>query len=94
MARRPAVEGKTPDQLRLMRRAGRVVARTLDAVVAEVRPGVTTAELDAVAAACRSGQGPGDPYKNFLWNVKPKERKSNGQRDTSQIMSGLNRMRD
>ena len=50
MTRRPAVEVKTPDQLRLMRRAGLVVARTLDAVVAQVGPGVTTAELDAVAA--------------------------------------------
>ena len=40
--RRPAVEVKTPDQLRLMRRAGLVVAQTLDAVAAEVRPGVTT----------------------------------------------------
>ena len=51
MPRRPAVEVKTPDQLRLMRRAGLVVARTLDAVVAQVRAGVTTRELDAVAAA-------------------------------------------
>ena len=50
MAARPSVEVKTPDQLRLMRRAGLVVARTLDAVVAEVRPGTTTLELDAVAA--------------------------------------------
>ncbi|RYZ31986.1 MAG: type I methionyl aminopeptidase, partial [Propionibacteriaceae bacterium] len=34
-----------------MRRAGLVVARALDAVVAQARPGVTTRELDAVAAA-------------------------------------------
>ena len=57
MPRRPAVEVKTPDQLRLMRRAGLVVARTLDAVVAEARPGVTTAELDAVAAASIAAAG-------------------------------------
>ena len=44
------VELKTPDQLRLMRRAGRVVAATLAATVAAVRPGVTTHELDALAA--------------------------------------------
>jgi methionyl aminopeptidase len=48
--RRTSVEVKTPDQLRLMRRAGLVVARTLDAVVAEVRLGITTRELDVVAA--------------------------------------------
>ena len=38
-----------------MRRAGLVVARTLDAVAAQARPGVTTAELDAVAAATYRG---------------------------------------
>ena len=57
MPRHPAVEVKTPDQLRLMRRAGLVVARTLDSVVAQVRAGVTTAELDAVAAASIAAAG-------------------------------------
>ncbi len=41
---------KTPDQIAKMRHAGRVVAAVLRAVRAAVRPGVTTAELDAVAA--------------------------------------------
>ena len=59
-----------------------------------IEPGRIHEKLDAVQAACRSGQGPGDPYKNFLWNVQPKSRKSNGQRETSQIMSGLDRMKD
>jgi len=44
------VELKTPDQLRLMRRAGVVVAAAIATTVAEVRPGVSTRELDAVAA--------------------------------------------
>lgn len=44
------VELKTPDQLRQMRRAGLVVAAAIAATAAQVRPGVTTAELDAVAA--------------------------------------------
>lgn len=57
MPRRPIVEVKTPDQLRLMRRAGLVVARTLDAVAAQVRPGVTTLELDTVAAATIAAAG-------------------------------------
>lgn len=44
------VELKTPDQLRQMRRAGLVVHAAIAATLAEVAPGVTTRELDAVAA--------------------------------------------
>jgi len=43
-------ELKTIEQLRLMRRAGLVVARTLAAVADEIRPGVSTADLDQLAA--------------------------------------------
>ncbi|TMC72175.1 MAG: type I methionyl aminopeptidase [Chloroflexi bacterium] len=41
---------KTPAQMGKMREAGRVVAAMLDACRASVRPGVTTAELDRLAA--------------------------------------------
>jgi methionyl aminopeptidase len=41
--------GKSPEELDRMRRAGRIVAATRGRVLAAVRPGVTTAELDAVA---------------------------------------------
>ncbi len=44
------IEIKTPDQLAIMREAGLVVARTLARVAEAVRPGVTTADLDAIAA--------------------------------------------
>lgn len=47
---RERIEYKTPDQVRLMRRAGLVVAETLAAVREAARPGMTTADLDAVAA--------------------------------------------
>jgi methionyl aminopeptidase len=40
----------TPAELEGLRRAGTVVAETLRAVAREVRPGVSTAELDRVAA--------------------------------------------
>ncbi len=44
-----AIQIKTPGQFAIMREAGLVVARTLETVAAAVRPGVTTAELDALA---------------------------------------------
>ncbi|MFI2362193.1 type I methionyl aminopeptidase [Promicromonospora sp. NPDC019610] len=47
---RERIEYKTPDQVRLMRRAGLVVAETLAAVRAAARPGLSTADLDAIAA--------------------------------------------
>jgi methionyl aminopeptidase len=47
---RDHIEYKTPDQVRRMRRAGLVVADVHAAVRAAVAVGVTTSELDAVAA--------------------------------------------
>jgi methionyl aminopeptidase len=46
-----------PDELKGLRAAGRVVAETLRAMAARVRPGVTTAELDAVAAGVFARHG-------------------------------------
>jgi methionyl aminopeptidase len=46
---RDRIQYKTLDQMRLMRRAGLVVADALDAVRAALRPGTTTKELDAIA---------------------------------------------
>ncbi|HEX7247407.1 MAG TPA: type I methionyl aminopeptidase [Actinomycetota bacterium] len=40
---------KSPQELERMRRAGRIVADTITAVLEAVRPGVTTADLDRVA---------------------------------------------
>jgi methionyl aminopeptidase len=51
----------TPDELRALQAVGRVVAETIRAMRRAVRPGVTTAELDAIAgrefarAGARSG---------------------------------------
>ncbi len=54
---RERVEIKTPGQVRAMRRAGLVVADALDAVRAVLRPGVTTADLDAIAERVIRGAG-------------------------------------
>jgi methionyl aminopeptidase len=51
---RPAIKLKSPREIALMREAGRVVARALDAVRRMAKPGVTTADMeDAVAAIFR-----------------------------------------
>lgn len=49
--------------------------------------------LDAVQAAHRTGHGAADPYKNFRWNLTRTNRPSR-RRESSQILSGLDRMRD
>jgi hypothetical protein len=49
--------------------------------------------LDAVQAAHRTGHGAADPYKNFRWNLSRGNRPSR-RRETSHILSGLDRMRD
>ncbi|TAK70060.1 MAG: type I methionyl aminopeptidase [Actinomycetota bacterium] len=47
--RRDRIEVKTAEQLQVMRRAGLVVAATLQALTEAAAPGVTTAELDQLA---------------------------------------------
>jgi len=49
--REPAIQVKTAAQLAAMAAAGQVVASALSAAAAAVAPGVSTAELDAIAAA-------------------------------------------
>jgi len=46
-----AIYLKTPDEVRIMREAGRIVALAHQAMREVVRPGVTTAELDRIAEA-------------------------------------------
>ena len=48
---------ETPDDLQGMREAGRITRLTLDALERSVRAGVTTAELDAVAAEVLQAHG-------------------------------------
>ncbi|MCH8613760.1 type I methionyl aminopeptidase [Arsenicicoccus dermatophilus] len=46
---RSKLQGKTDDQIRAMRRAGLVVGQTLEMLSRELRPGMTTGELDRLA---------------------------------------------
>ncbi|HEX3874456.1 MAG TPA: type I methionyl aminopeptidase [Solirubrobacteraceae bacterium] len=46
-----------PEQVQGLRRAGRLVAATLDALTGAVEPGVTTAELDRIAAKLFAASG-------------------------------------
>jgi methionyl aminopeptidase len=53
----PRIQVKTPEQLRTMRRAGLVVARTLQTLRAAVRPGISTGELNEIAEDAILGSG-------------------------------------
>ncbi|MCH1868899.1 type I methionyl aminopeptidase [Nocardioides sp. CFH 31398] len=55
--RRRGIEVKTPEQVRAMRSAGLVVGRTLEVLRAATVPGVTLAELDALAERTISDAG-------------------------------------
>ena len=57
MAYARPVSVDTPEQLEGLRRAGRVVAATLSALRGAVAPGVTTSELDRVAAEMFAAHG-------------------------------------
>jgi methionyl aminopeptidase len=49
LRKEPAIQVKSPEQIERMYAAGQVVAHTLTVLKAAVRPGVSTAELDAIA---------------------------------------------
>jgi methionyl aminopeptidase len=59
------IEIKTPAQFNTMREAGLVTARALQVAVAAVRPGVSTAELDALAAREITAAGATPSFKGY-----------------------------
>ena len=59
------VEIKTPDQIAAMRRAGLVVGETLAVLRDAVRPGLTTAELDAIAEDAIRSRGAVPSFKGY-----------------------------
>ncbi len=63
---RERIELKTPDQVRVMRRAGLVVADALDAVRSAVRPGLTTRDLDTIAAEAIRSAGATPSFLGYM----------------------------
>ncbi len=60
------IEVKTPDQLAIMREAGLVTAAALRAVGSAVQPGISTAELDAIAEREIRAAGAVPSFKGYL----------------------------
>jgi methionyl aminopeptidase len=56
---------KSKDQIALMRRAGRIVAEIHDACTRAAKPGVTTAQLDAVAREVIERRGARSNFLNY-----------------------------
>ncbi|MDO5500390.1 MAG: type I methionyl aminopeptidase [Propionibacteriaceae bacterium] len=59
------IELKSPEEFRAMRRAGLVVERALTATIAAVRPGITTGELNEVAAEVIASAGALPSFLNY-----------------------------
>ncbi len=59
------IQIKTPGQIAAMREAGLVVSRTLDVLADAVEPGVTTADLDAIAEREIRGAGAVPSFKGY-----------------------------
>jgi methionyl aminopeptidase len=56
---------KTPQELEIMRKAGRINAEALAATFAVIRPGVSTADLNAAAEEVLHKYGVYSPFKNY-----------------------------
>lgn len=57
---------KSPRQIELLRESGRLVRETFELLRKEIRPGVTTAELDAIAEAFIRSRGAEPVYKGYV----------------------------
>jgi methionine aminopeptidase len=84
---RHRIQVKTPDQLARMREAGLVVARTLEALRGAVRPGISTQELDEIAAATIRSEGAVPSFLGYIPSWLNLVRKPIGIADASQLAS-------
>src|ERR1700749_2237710 len=65
MRAKSGIEIKTPEQIEAMRRAGLVGGRTLRVLREAVRPGISTADLDELAAREIRGAGATPSLLNY-----------------------------
>ena len=56
---------KTEDEIELMRRANRLVSRTLAELAKHIKPGVTTSQLDKIAGEFIRDHGAVPTFKDF-----------------------------
>ncbi|GAA0332317.1 type I methionyl aminopeptidase [Actinoallomurus spadix] len=63
--RKPAIQIKTRGELDVMREAGLVVGRTLQRLTEAVKPGITTADLDAIAEESIRSEGATPSFKGY-----------------------------
>ena len=56
---------KSPEELKVMRQAGRINAEALAAAKAIMRPGITTADMNATAEEVQKKYGVYSPFKNY-----------------------------
>ena len=56
---------KSKNEIAIMREAGRIAAETLQALQAAVKPGITTAELDAIAHSIITKRGAKPSFKGY-----------------------------
>ena len=56
---------KSPDEIDRMRKAGRIVAQTIERLVEDVRPGMTTEDLDRQAEAIIRAEGALPSFKGY-----------------------------
>ncbi|MEM5775840.1 MAG: M24 family metallopeptidase, partial [Anaerolineaceae bacterium] len=56
---------KTPEELTIMREAGKINAEALQAAYEMIRPGVTTADINAAAEDVLKKHGVTSPFKNY-----------------------------
>ncbi|MEV5746553.1 type I methionyl aminopeptidase [Actinoallomurus sp. NPDC052308] len=63
--RKPAIQIKSRGELDVMREAGLVVGRTLQRLTEAVKPGITTADLDAIAEESIRSAGATPSFKGY-----------------------------
>ncbi|MDD5092991.1 MAG: type I methionyl aminopeptidase [Dehalococcoidia bacterium] len=56
---------KSPSEIRVMRQAGKIVAIVLEILSKEVKPGITTGELDGIAVKAIEEQGGRPSFKGY-----------------------------